>query len=98
MPASPVPPVESHALLVLLQLALLALALGRLAVRLRMPAVVGELFAGVLVGPSILQNLLPDVAGWLLPREVGQMHLLDAVAQLGVPYWSRSPVPSSSST
>jgi Kef-type K+ transport system membrane component KefB len=85
---TPVAPISAHGLLVLLlQLGLLlglALVLGRLAVRLRMPAVVGELTAGVLVGPSVLGHLAPGVSGWLLPRDVAQQHLLDAVGQLGV--------------
>ena len=85
---SPVAPISAHAMLVfLLQLGILlalALGLGRLAVRLRMPAVVGELTAGVLVGPSVLAHLAPAFSAWLLPRDVGQQHLLDAVGQLGV--------------
>ncbi|GAA0311381.1 hypothetical protein GCM10010302_57680 [Streptomyces polychromogenes] len=86
--AAPVPAIDHHALLVfLLQLALLlllAVSLGQLAARFRMPAIVGELLAGVLVGPSVLSHLLPGVAGWLLPERAAQMHLLDAVGQLGV--------------
>ena len=86
--SSPVAPIGTHATLIfLLQLGLLlglALLLGRLAVRLRMPAVVGELTAGVLVGPSVLAHLSPALSGWLLPRDAEQLHLLDAVGQLGV--------------
>lgn len=84
----PVAPIGAHAMLVfLLQLGALlglALALGRLAVRFRMPAVVGELAAGVLIGPSILAHLAPAVSTWLLPQDTAQQHLLDAVGQLGV--------------
>ncbi|WP_242624687.1 cation:proton antiporter [Krasilnikovia cinnamomea] len=74
-------------LLFLLQVALLlalALLLGALAARLRLPRVVGELLAGVLAGPSVLGHLAPAVSAWLLPRHPEQVHLLDAVAQLGV--------------
>lgn len=74
-------------LLLLLQLTVLlasALALGRLAARFGMPAVVGELLAGVLIGPSVLGNLAPAFSNWLLPRDPGQAHLLDAVTQLAV--------------
>lgn len=74
-------------LLLLLQLGallLLALALGRLAVRLKMPAVVGELCAGVVLGPSLFFQVAPDLAGWLIPREAEQFHMLDAVGQIGV--------------
>jgi Kef-type K+ transport system membrane component KefB len=88
MPSAPVPTIAHHSLLtLLLQLAillLLALVLGRLAVRFTMPAVVGELSAGVLVGPSILQHVLPGFYDWLLPQQPAQMHMLDAVGQLGV--------------
>ncbi|MBW8480970.1 cation:proton antiporter [Actinomadura parmotrematis] len=65
-------------------LLLLAFALGRIAVRLGLPPIVGELTAGVLAGPSVLGHLLPGFSGWILPHEVEQMHLLDAVGQLGV--------------
>ncbi|RKT07367.1 transporter (CPA2 family) [Streptomyces sp. 3211.6] len=86
--AAPVPAPTHHALLVLLlQLALLlllAVCLGQLAARFRLPAIVGELCAGVLVGPSVLGHLLPGFAAWLLPQQPEQMHLLDAVGQLGV--------------
>lgn len=85
---APVPGIDHHHLLVLLlQIGLLlgvATGLGRLAVRIGMPAVVGEITAGVLLGPSLLGNLAPGLSGWLLPRDPGQMHLLGAVAQLGV--------------
>ncbi|MDX6739594.1 cation:proton antiporter [Actinocorallia sp. A-T 12471] len=66
--------------------ALLALAvgLGALARRLGMPAIVGELCAGVLLGPSVADHLFPGFTAWLLPKDPGQFHLLDAAAQLGV--------------
>jgi Kef-type K+ transport system membrane component KefB len=81
-------PIGAHGMLLfLLQLGLLlgcALVLGRLAVRARMPAVVGELAAGVLIGPSVLAQVAPGVSAWLLPPDGAQMHLIDAVGQLGV--------------
>jgi Kef-type K+ transport system membrane component KefB len=86
--AAVVPQIPSHALLVfLLQVGLLlfvALMLGRLAVALRLPAVVGELSAGLILGPTLFGHLAPGFAGWLLPAQAGQFHLLDAVGQLGV--------------
>lgn len=85
---NPIAPMAPHELLVLLlQLGILlslAIALGRLAVRLGMPAIVGELASGVIVGPSVFAHLAPDVSAWLLPRNPGQQHLLDAVGQIGV--------------
>jgi Kef-type K+ transport system membrane component KefB len=71
-------------LLQLTTLLLLAFCLGRVAERLRMPAIVGELLAGVIVGPSLLGSLAPGFAHWLTPASADQMHLLDAAGQLGV--------------
>src|SRR5690349_5684294 len=86
--SAPVAPIAAHQLLVLLlQIGVLlglALVLGRLATRLGMPAVVGDLAAGVLLGPSLLSHVAPGVSAWLLPPEETQQHLLDAVGQLGV--------------
>lgn len=85
---APVAPLSAHELLVfLLQVGLLlalALALGRLATRFGMPAVVGELCAGVILGPSLLDQIAPGLTGWLLPKQAAQFHLLDAFGQIGV--------------
>ncbi len=64
-------------------LLLAALLLGRLAQRLGLSAVAGELCAGVLLGPSLLGHL-PGVGDWLLPQSATQINLLDAVGQVGV--------------
>jgi Kef-type K+ transport system membrane component KefB len=86
--AGPIAPLGAHQVLVLLlQIGLLlglALVLGRLAQRFGTPAVVGELCAGVLLGPSVLGHAVPGVSGWLLPHNPSQMHLLDAMGQFGV--------------
>ncbi|MGW0551032.1 cation:proton antiporter [Streptomyces altiplanensis] len=82
------PPLTTHQVqLFLLQLGvllLLALCLGRLAVRCGLPAVVGELSTGILLGPSVFGLLAPEAAARLLPAQPGQAHLLDAVAQFAV--------------
>jgi Kef-type K+ transport system membrane component KefB len=46
--------------------------------------VVGELTAGVILGPSLLAHVVPGVSNWLFPADADQIHLLDAVGQLGV--------------
>jgi len=83
----PVPPLASQSLLVLLAaiVVLLAVArlLGRLAERIGMPAIVGELATGVILGPSLLWHVLPGVSHWLFPADANQMHLLDGIAQVG---------------
>ncbi|MBC8091441.1 MAG: cation:proton antiporter, partial [Pseudonocardia sp.] len=85
---TPVPPLPAdlllHFLLGLAVLLLLARLLGRLGERVGLPAIVGELLTGVLLGPSLLGWIAPDLAGWLLPTAPEQMHLLDAVGQLGL--------------
>ena len=86
--AAPVAPISADALLTLLCqigfLMALAFVLGRLAARLGMPALVGELCAGVIAGPSLLAHLSPDATAWLLRPDATQMHLIDAVGQVGV--------------
>jgi Kef-type K+ transport system membrane component KefB len=86
--ATPIPFIDVHHTLVfLLQVALLlgaAVLLGRLAQRVGLPPVVGELSAGILLGPSVLGHAAPRVSAWLLPHDANQMHMLDATAQLGV--------------
>ncbi|XVV08449.1 cation:proton antiporter [Actinoplanes sp. CA-131856] len=86
--SSPLPSLAPHTLLVfLLQVSLLllvALALGRLAVRLGLPALVGELLTGVILGPSLLGALAPGAFTWVLPSDADQLHLVDAVGQFGV--------------
>jgi Kef-type K+ transport system membrane component KefB len=86
--AAPVPPLSSHqVLLFLLQVGvLLALAtcLGRLAMRCGLPAVVGELSTGLLLGPTVLGLAAPDVYHWLLPARPDQTHLLDALSLVAV--------------
>ncbi len=86
--APPPPPLGGHSLLLLISqiglLLLTALLLGRLAGRFGLPAVSGELCAGVLIGPSVLGQLAPGLSHWLLPKDAAQTHLLDAVGQVGV--------------
>jgi Kef-type K+ transport system membrane component KefB/mannitol/fructose-specific phosphotransferase system IIA component (Ntr-type) len=69
--------------------ALLAAArlLGELSRRLRFPAVAGELFAGVLLGPTILGRVWPGSVQWLFPKGapaqmLGGYTLLSAVMLL----------------
>jgi Kef-type K+ transport system membrane component KefB len=83
----PVPPLAPHSVLVYLAAiaVLLAVArlLGQLATRIGMPAIVGELATGVILGPSLLLHVLPGASHWLFPADANQMHLLDGIAQVG---------------
>lgn len=55
---------------------------GMVARRLGQPAVIGELAAGLALGPSMLGWLEPSVQAWLFPAPV--LPYLSALAQIGV--------------
>lgn len=86
--AVPSTALKEHQLLVfLLQLAgllLLAMLLGKLANKFGMPAIVGELMVGVLIGPSVLGHLPEHLSGWLPQRDPNQQVLLETVGQIGL--------------
>jgi Kef-type K+ transport system membrane component KefB len=58
--------------------------LGELAQRLKQPAVVGEIVAGVLLGPSLLSGLFPQLGRWIVPQTAIQGQLLEVVSLIGV--------------
>jgi Kef-type K+ transport system membrane component KefB len=73
--------------LFLAQLLLLIAAgrlLGELLQRLGQPAIMGQLIAGILLGPSVFGALLPDLQQRLFPPAREQQAMLQAIAQLGV--------------
>ncbi len=81
---------DHHELLVfwaqLLVLFAAARILGKLANRYGMPSVVGELGAGLLLGPSVFGVLWPGGFEWFLPDSEVQSALLLAVAWLGAAF------------
>jgi Kef-type K+ transport system membrane component KefB/nucleotide-binding universal stress UspA family protein len=84
----PLRPLAGHAVfLLLVQLALL-IAVARLgaelAKRVGLPAVVGELAAGIALGPSGLGHYVPGLFEHLFPRDAAQFHLLDAFGSFGM--------------
>jgi Kef-type K+ transport system membrane component KefB/nucleotide-binding universal stress UspA family protein len=58
--------------------------LGELAQRIGQPAIMGQLIAGMLLGPSVFGNLLPDLRHVVFPDSREQKIMLDAVSQLGI--------------
>jgi Kef-type K+ transport system membrane component KefB/mannitol/fructose-specific phosphotransferase system IIA component (Ntr-type) len=71
----------------LLSLALLigvARLLGELARRLHQPAILGELLAGVLLGPTVLGSLAPECQAFLFPREGPNAVVLDGIRSLAI--------------
>ncbi|MDQ4078657.1 MAG: cation:proton antiporter [Chloroflexota bacterium] len=80
-------PTDHHDILLLLvQIAVLlgaARLFGEAALRLNQPAVVGEILAGIVLGPSLLSTFVPFVGEWLVPHTATQWHLLDVVSLIG---------------
>lgn len=74
-------------LLILLELTLLLLVargLGELMRRINLPPVVGELLAGVLLGPSLFGWAFPVLQAQIFPNSQAQSDLLSVVSWLGV--------------
>jgi Kef-type K+ transport system membrane component KefB len=73
-------------LALLIQFAILLLAartLAEVAQHYGQPAVVGEILAGIILGPSLLSGIFPAVGHWVVPRTPLQGHLLELVALFG---------------
>jgi Kef-type K+ transport system membrane component KefB/nucleotide-binding universal stress UspA family protein len=58
--------------------------LGEAMLRLGQPAVMGQLIAGLLLGPSLFGLLLPDLQHALFPKSPEQKAMVDAVSQFGI--------------
>jgi Kef-type K+ transport system membrane component KefB/nucleotide-binding universal stress UspA family protein len=81
-------PLPGHAVLLLLvQLALL-IGVARLGAelvrRVGLPAVVGELAAGIMLGPTVFGHYLPGAFATVFPQDAAQFHLLEVVGTLGM--------------
>jgi len=58
--------------------------LGEGMLRLGQPAVMGQLIAGLLLGPSVLGALWPEAQHFLFPKNPEQKAMLDGIAQFGI--------------
>ncbi len=58
--------------------------LGEVMSRLRQPSVMGQLIAGLLLGPSLFGLLLPDAQHALFPKNPEQKAMIDGIAQFGI--------------
>jgi Kef-type K+ transport system membrane component KefB len=75
----------SHVPHLLLQLAVIlatARALALLLGRFGQPPVIGEMIAGILLGPIVFGALAPDSHAWLFPRE--KLAALEGLSQVGL--------------
>ncbi|HLW91919.1 MAG TPA: cation:proton antiporter [Roseiarcus sp.] len=77
-------PSEAKFLAALVVILLASRLLGETAQRLGQPAVIGQLIAGILLGPSFFGVIAPEAQHALFPRDPAQKALLDGVAQFGV--------------
>ncbi|MGB3653348.1 MAG: cation:proton antiporter [Rivularia sp. (in: cyanobacteria)] len=81
-------PLAHHQLLLLLLelslLLLVARGLGEVMRRINFPPVVGELLAGVLLGPSLFGLLFPNLHAHIFPQSQQQSDLLSVISWLGV--------------
>ena len=88
MDATILPPISGHALLILLLqmagLLLLARTFAEIMRRLGQPAVIGELLAGIVLGPTVLGYFSPELFVLAFPQEVAQFHLLEVISWLGM--------------
>jgi Kef-type K+ transport system membrane component KefB/nucleotide-binding universal stress UspA family protein len=57
---------------------------GELMERIGQPAVMGQLIGGMLLGPSVLGALWPDLQQTLFPSNPDQKAMLNAVSELGI--------------
>jgi Kef-type K+ transport system membrane component KefB/mannitol/fructose-specific phosphotransferase system IIA component (Ntr-type) len=61
-----------------------ARVLGELAQKLHQPAVLGELLAGVILGPTVLGSISPETCAFLFPQEGPSSVALNAITTLAV--------------
>ena len=80
------PTVPSEALFIaqIVLLLLLGRLLGELMQRIGQPAVMGQLIAGVILGPSVFGALWPEAQHAIFPGGHEQKAMLEAVSDLGI--------------
>ena len=71
-----------HVLLALVVVIATARAMGSIFRSVGQPQVIGEILAGIVLGPSLLGRLAPGAEGYLFPATVGPA--LNIIAQVGV--------------
>jgi Kef-type K+ transport system membrane component KefB/nucleotide-binding universal stress UspA family protein len=68
----------------ILALMIVGRLLGEAMLRMGQPAVMGQLIAGLLLGPSLFGLVLPDLQQMLFPKNPEQKAMIDAISQFGI--------------
>ena len=68
----------------LLILILVGRLLGEAMSRIGQPSVMGQLLAGILLGPSVFGWFWPELQQWIFPVAKEQKAMIDAIAQFGI--------------
>ena len=58
--------------------------LGEAMQQIGQPSVMGQLLAGILLGPSVFGWLWPDLQHWIFPPSKDQKAMIDAISQWGI--------------
>lgn len=77
-------PSETVFIVQLVVLLVVGRLMGEAMLRFGQPAVMGQLIAGIMLGPSLLGAVWPDLQHMIFPRTPEQKAMIDAVSQLGV--------------
>lgn len=73
-----------HLFLALAVLLMVARLMGELAAWMRQPAILGEILAGIILGPTILGSIAPTLQTTLFPAEPGFQIGLEAITTLSI--------------
>ncbi|MGI8526796.1 MAG: cation:proton antiporter [Pseudolabrys sp.] len=68
----------------ILALMIVGRLLGEAMLRMRQPAVMGQLIAGLILGPSLFGFLLPDIQHALFPKTPEQKAMIEGISQFGI--------------
>ena len=58
--------------------------LGELMVRIGQPSIMGQIIAGIILGPSLFGLAFPHLQASLFPSDGAQKSMTDAIGQLGI--------------
>jgi Kef-type K+ transport system membrane component KefB/nucleotide-binding universal stress UspA family protein len=78
--------IGSDILKLLIQISVLLITariFGELSQKLGQPSVLGEILAGIFLGPSLLGNLFPFIHGYIIPVTENQINLLEVITLIG---------------